>query len=157
MVWRRDPFEEMRRMIDRMERLFEEEWDFGVGPARFRFRWEGPAMEELRGFREPLADVFETDKEVVVTVELPGVRKEDIEVNVTENSVEVKAEVKIEAKEEKEGVYRVERSYKGFYRMIPLPTEVKPEEAKATYKNGVLEIRIPKVKESGKAKKVKVE
>jgi HSP20 family protein len=152
MVWRRDPFEEMRRMLDRMERLFEEPWDFGFGPVRVGFREQG-----LGGFRQPLADVFETDKEVVVTVELPGVNKEDIDVRVTENSVEVKAEVKSEVKEEKEGFYRAERTYEGFYRVIPLPTEVKANEAKATYNNGVLEIRIPKAKEETKAKKVKVE
>ncbi len=154
MVWRRDPFEEMHRLIDRMERLFEEDWDFEFGPARIKFGWKGPALE---GFREPLADVFETDKEVIVTVELPGVKKDDIEVNVTENAVEVKAEIKEEHKEEKEGIYRMERSYRGFYRVIPLPAEVKPEEAKATYKNGVLEIRIPKAKEGTKGTRVKVE
>ena len=156
MVWRRDPFEEMRRMLDRMERLFEEDFGFGFdfGPVRFRAGWKTPEME---GFRQPLADVFETDKEVVVTVELPGVKKEDIDVRVTENSVEVKAEVKSEVKEEKEGVYRAERTYQGFYRVIPLPTEVKANEAKATYNNGVIEIRIPKAKEETKVKKVKVE
>ncbi len=152
MVWRRDPFEEMRRMLDRMERLLEEPWDLGFGPVRVRFKGS-----ELEGFRQPLADVFETDKEVVVTVELPGVRKEDIDVRVTESSVEIKAEVKGEIKEEKEGFYRAERTYQGFYRVIPLPTEVKANEAKATYNNGVLEIRIPKAKEETKAKKVKVE
>ena len=149
MVWR-DPFDEMRKLVDRMERIFEEPWGFGFGPFR-------GLEEEREGFRQPLTDVFETDNEVVVTVELPGVRKEDIDVTVRENSVEIKAEVKKIEEVKKEGFFRAERSYQGFYRVIPLPTEVKSDQAKATYNNGVLEIRIPKAKPEAKGKKVKVE
>jgi len=89
---------------------------------------------------------------VVVKAELPGVNKEDIDVTIKENSVHLKAERKEEREEKTENVHRVERFYGKIERIIPLPAEVKPEDAKAEYKDGVLEIRIPKVKVSREAK-----
>ena len=148
MFWR-DPFEEMRRLVNQMERMFDETWEFGTP--------EGVEEERGEGFRQPLADVFETDNEVVVTVELPGVRKEDIDITIKDNSLIVRAEKKAETKMKKEGFFKTERRYQGFYRVIQLPAEVKEEGAKATYNNGVLEIRLKKARPEVKGKKIKVE
>lgn len=146
MVWA-DPFEEMRRIQREMDRMFA---DFFARPeTRVGFDVEP-------GWREPLADVWETDDAVYVTLELPGVNKDDIKLDITENQVEVKVDLQKEKKEEKEGYRRFERQYRGFYRLIALPTEVVPEKAEASYKNGVLEIKLPKAtKRKGVRVKVK--
>lgn len=95
-------------------------------------------------------DIYQTDQEVVATAELPGLAsKEDIEVLLTENSLTIRGEVKREGEERQEDYYHSERFYGTFSRTVPLPAEVKPEQARATYKNGILEVRVPK-KEPGR-------
>ena len=106
--------------------------------------------------RSPLTDLEETDKEVIAKFELPGVEKKDIQLNITENKIEVKVEKKQETKTEKKGFYKEERSYKGFYRAMALPPEVIAEKAKAKYKDGVLEVIIPKA-ETKKKNKIEIE
>lgn len=133
-VW--TPFAELERIRREFDRLLED-----VFPA-------GDKEQILA----PPVDVYETDSEVVVKAELPGVKKEDIDITIKENAVHLKAERKEEREKKTENVYRVERFYGTIERIVPLPTEVKPEEAKAEYKDGVLEIRIPKVKVSKEAK-----
>ncbi len=156
-----DPFEEMRRMLERFERMFEEPWmEFRIGPFSITKESKGyfPALpREIEGFRKPVVDVMENDREVIITAELPGIKKENIDVRIHENSVEIKAEYKEEEKEKEKSGEMIRRTYSGFYTTVPLPTEVKTDEAKATYNNGVLEIRIPKAKPESKGKKVKIE
>ncbi len=107
--------------------------------------------EVITGFREPLIDLREEDDEIVITMELPGVKKEDIKVNATENFVEVRADIKREETEEKAHYIRRERFYTGFYRRVELPYPVDPSTGKAKFENGVLEIRLKKaVKERGR-------
>ncbi len=139
-----DIFNEIRRLERRMEKLLEE---FTERPIRMPFREE---------FRTPEADIIETDKEIKVVVDLPGVRKEDIKINATEDEVEIRAERKREEKEEREGFIRREREFGRFYRRFTLPTKVDPNGAKATYKNGVLEIILPKV-EAKERTEIKIE
>jgi len=131
------PFAELDRIRKEFDRLFEEVL---------------PATAEREEIFVPPVDVYETDSEVVVKAELPGVKKEDIDVTIRENAVHLKAEKKEEKEEKTENVHRVERFYGRIERIVPLPAEVKPEEAKAEYKDGVLEIRIPKVKVTKEAK-----
>ncbi len=133
-VW--NPFAELERIRREFDKLLEEAF---------------PAVEREEILAPPI-DVYETDSEVVVKAELPGVKKEDIDVSIKENSIHIKAERKEEREEKTENVHRVERFYGRIERIVPLPTEVKPEEAKAEYKDGVLEIRIPKVKVTKEAK-----
>jgi len=133
-VW--TPFAELERIRREFDRLLEDAFPAG----------------DREQILAPPVDVYETDSEVVVKAELPGVKKEDIDVTIKENTVHLKAERKEEKEEKTENVYRVERFYGTIERIVPLPTEVKPEEAKAEYKDGVLEIRIPKVKVSKEAK-----
>lgn len=141
-----DIFEEIRRFKERMERTFE---DFFKRPE---FRVLEKARKELAEFKAPACDVFETDGEVVVRAELPGIAKEDIVLNVSDDLVEIKAEKKEEAVVEEKGYYRKERAYKGFYRTITLPALVDPERAEATFERGLLEIRMPKVAKKEKKK-----
>ncbi len=141
-MWR-DPFEELRNLERRITKLFDEFWGERL-----------PAVEV--GVREPYADIIESDRDIKVVVEMPGVSKEDIKINATENSLEVSAEVKREEKEEKEGYIRRERRFSRFYRAFNLPTEVDPAKAKATFKNGILEVVLPK-KKVEKRTEIKVE
>src|SRR3989338_10396936 len=135
----------------------------GLFDRFFEDRWfSRPLLEREMDFPEykpPLTDVSETDREVVATIELPGVDKKDIQLNVTEKGIEVKVEKQSEVKQEdkKKGFFHVERNYSGFYRRIPLPVNVDASKADANYKTGVLEIKIPKLKiEDTKVKRIEV-
>lgn len=102
-------------------------------------RWFGPLEAG------PRIDLYQTDSEVVVTAELPGlVSKDDVEITATENSLTVRGEVKRAQEAAQQDYFRSERFYGTFARTIGLPAEVEPEKATASYKNGILEIRIPK-------------
>ena len=106
--------------------------------------------------KQPLMDIKDTGKELVIEAELPGIPKENIDIKLTENSIEICGEVKSEEKEEKEGYYRQERSYSTCYRNIPLPSEVIPNKADAKLEDGVLHIKLPKKKPTTKEKAHKV-
>jgi HSP20 family protein len=99
-------------------------------------------------FSSPDADIIDTDDELIIKIDLPGVKKEDIKLNLNSDFVEIKCEKTDEVKDEEEGDYYLsERYYRGFYRRITLPKSIVPEEAKAKYRNGVLEITAPKFEE----------
>jgi heat shock protein Hsp20 len=102
----------------------------------------------------PRVDVYEKDNNVVIEAEIPGAKKEDIEVKVKDNAVVIRGEVKKEEEKKDENYFRRERFYGKFERVIPLPADVKIEEAKAEYKDGVLKLTIPK---SVQEKEVKIE
>ena len=144
-----DPFDDIRRFWRAMDRMFEElfERPFERIPITRR-------VSISAGFREPFVDVNETQDELIITAELPGMDKKDIEVNITENELEIRAEKKEEVKREKEGGIMIRRGFTGFRKYLTLPVPVDPDTAKATYKNGVLEIR---VKKATKAKGRRVE
>lgn len=146
-------WDEMRRMQQQMDELFNR---FFTRDAFDYPLLEAPESSRdltISNYRQPLMDINETDKEIIATIELPGVDKQDIHVNATEDGVEVKVEKKNEKKEEdsKRGLYRIERSYAGFYRYIPV-TGIDVDKINASYKNGVLELKMPKL-ETGKGKK----
>ncbi|NOZ44842.1 MAG: Hsp20/alpha crystallin family protein [bacterium] len=160
MIKRRGVWDEMRRMQQQMDSLFET--FFSQEPfGNDRPLLGGPSGTEIvkSNYRQALADVSETDKELIATVELPGVEKQDIRINATDDGIEIRVEKKDERKEEdkKKGIYSLERTYSGFYRFIPAPDGIDVENIKASYKNGVLELRIPKVESKKKAKQIPVE
>lgn len=93
----------------------------------------------------PRVDVYQTEKDVMVKAEIPGVSKEDLNVYVDENSIRLAGQIKREQGFNNENMYRTERFYGSFSRTIPLPVEVKTEQAKAEYKDGILSIIVPKV------------
>lgn len=136
-VWSGSPFTFMRRFSEQMDRLFE---DFGMGG----FGGELGRLSSLRGsLWAPQVEVFERGKQLVVRADLPGLTKDDIDVNITDDEIVLKGERRQESEENKEGYYRSERSYGSFYRSIPLPEGVNAEEATATFRDGVLEITMP--------------
>ncbi|MCL6630678.1 MAG: Hsp20/alpha crystallin family protein, partial [Armatimonadetes bacterium] len=95
---------------------------------------------------------------VVVKAELPGLKKEDIEITATEDSISLRGEFKREEEVKKEGFYRRERREGKFYRTIPMPAPIKPDQVKASFKDGILEITAPEVEEAKpKERKVPIE
>jgi HSP20 family protein len=133
-IW--EPFSSLRRD---MERAFENfSRDFG---------WSPPA---LAGMAEaPRVDVSETDSEVKIEAELPGVDEKDVEVVLSEGRLTIKGEKKQETEDKGDNYYRMERSYGKFSRVIPLPDGVVDNEnVDATFKNGVLTITLPKLEEA---------
>jgi len=131
---------EFDRLFDRLSEDFRR---FTL-PSPWSERWW--PMRELR-LRAPVADVYEEKDTVVVKAELPGVTKDDIEVTLTGSTLTIKAEKRKEEEVKEHDYLRSERSYGAVSRSIELPTEVKIEEAQAHFKNGVLEIRLPKSEE----------
>jgi len=103
----------------------------------------------------PSVDVKENDKEFIIKAELPGVEEKDIDVTVTNDSVTIKGEKKEEKEDKDKNYYYMERSYGSFSRVIPLEAEIEANKAEARFKNGVLEVKIPK-SQTAKAKGTKV-
>jgi HSP20 family protein len=104
----------------------------------------------------PLVDMYETKDDLFVTLELPGVREKDVHVSITGDMLTVKGERRFESDVKDEGHYRLERVYGKFERSMPLPIPVQADKVKATYRDGVLEIRLPKVEEV-KPKEIKID
>ncbi len=137
-------FEEMRRDFDRMVSRI-----FGRGAGGM----EIPAFE---GLRAGTLDLYETAEDLRLSVEIPGVEEKDINLSVTNDSVTISAE-RSTIEESPEGQYHWRESSSGrFYRSIQLPVEVKPDKAKATLKNGVLKVTLPRAKAST-AQSVKID
>jgi HSP20 family protein len=132
----RDPFSTLRQMTSELDRMFED-W-----PS---FRW--PAFRQLVTAQSaawsPKIDVFERDSRLVTRIDLPGTKKEDVSVEVTDGHLALSGERKRESEEKKDNFYRSEREYGSFYRAVPLPEGVELEDVKATFAEGVLEVSVP--------------
>jgi len=138
--------EEFGHFADEMDRWFEEV-----------FGGRRPGLMHWRERRvRPWADVYETDEEVVVKMEVPGVKKEDLEITLGEREVTVSGETQKDEEVSEAGYHRRERRWGSFMRTVPLPARVAVAEAKASFKDGVLELRARKHPEE-KAAKRKVE
>lgn len=140
-IVRWDPFSDMIQLRDEIGRWFE-----GVS-------------ENERGRKSavwaPNVDIKETEKEVQIKADLPGMKLEDIDVSVDENQLIIKGERKTEKEEKEKDYIRVERSYGSFYRSFNIGVPVKADEIKASYKNGVLDINLPKA-DVKKPKKIEI-
>src|SRR6185369_8237521 len=133
-VVRWDPFRDLNVLQDRMNRLFE---DAGRG-------WRGNEEPAATTTWSPAVDIFETEGEIVVKAELPGIDRKDIALNLEKNVLTLRGERRF-AKEAKEDNYhRIERSYGAFSRAFSIPTTVDEEKINADYKDGVLKIVLPK-------------
>jgi HSP20 family protein len=130
-IFTASPFELMRRFSEDMDRLFE-----GVGP-----RWG--AMPEESTLWSPPVEVSEQAGQFVVCAELPGIRKEDVKVELTPLGLMITGERKRDQEERREGFYRSERSYGAFSRTIPIPEEANLEQAKAQFEDGILKVSLP--------------
>ena len=129
------PFSMMRRFSDEMDRMFDRVFEGYGFPAQERFSpWTASEVFS------PHVDIFERDGKLVISADLPGLTKDDVKVDITEDAILIEGERKYEHEQREEGVYRSERGYGQFRRQIPLPEGVKSETAKANFKNGVLEV-----------------
>jgi HSP20 family protein len=132
--WR--PFRDVVSIQDEMNRLFD---DF-FGRPLVKTEW-------TEGVWTPIVDVSEDKDNVVIKAEMPGMKKEDVRISVQDNVVTLKGEKKQEKEEKDKNYHRIERSYGSFCRSFQLPTVVKTDKIKASYKDGVLSVTLPKTEE----------
>jgi HSP20 family protein len=132
--WR--PFRDMVSIQDEMNKLFD---DF-FGRPLVRTEW-------TEGVWTPSVDVSEDKDNVVIKAEMPGMKKEDVKISVQDNVLTLKGEKEQEKEEKEKNYHRIERSYGSFCRSFQLPTAVKTDKIKASYKDGVLNISLPKTEE----------
>lgn len=145
-IVRWDPFEDLISLQDRMNRLFEQTL------SRSRGEREGVAASTW----SPPVDIYETAEDIVLQAELAGLAKEDIDIQVRENTLTLKGERRPGKEIKRENTLRMERAYGGFQRIFSLPSAVQAEKIRAVFKDGVLTLNIPKAVEA-KAKQVKIE
>ena len=148
-VWK--PFRESVpfREIERMTRDLGRFWDSFFG---------GGSKGRVEGEWLPSLDLAETDNELVVKAELPGMDPKDIDISLSDGTLTIKGEKKQEKEEKKSDYHFIERSYGAFTRSIQLPRQVEREKISASYKNGLLRITLPKSEEAKKKEvKIKVE
>jgi HSP20 family protein len=143
-VVRWDPFRDLGLLQDRMNRLFD---DAGRG-----WRNDEPAATTSWS---PSVDIFETEGEIVVKAELPGMDRKDITLHLEKNVLSIRGERKFEKETKDENYHRIERSYGNFSRSFSIPATVDEEQIRADYKDGVLKIILPK-KEQAKPKQIKI-
>lgn len=142
-----NPFRMMRRFTKDMERLFEGFRGFGF-PNLFSTEFAPFVMDFEKAEWAPQIEVVQNNGQFKVRADLPGLTKDDVNVEITDEFLTISGERKEEKEEEREGFYRSERTYGSFYRQIRLPEGAMTEAAAATFNNGVLEITIsvPEVK-----------
>ena len=134
----RDPFGVLQDLTSEMQRFFDDTmWPAFTWPA-LRSR---PASEVAAW--TPRIEVFEKDNRLVTRIDLPGLKKDEIKVEVVDGYLTISGERKREAEEKKENFYRCEREYGSFYRSVPLPDGVKLDDVKASFADGVLEVSAP--------------
>lgn len=146
-----NPFGLLRRLTGEMERLFEEFPSARSFPRGWRLTDEAHWM--------PSIDVIEKNGTLMIRADLPGLTKEDVKIEVTDEAITVQGERKKEVEEEGEGRYRLERVHGSFCRVVPLPEGVKPEDVKAVFKNGVLEVTapLPTMKKQAQPRRVEIQ
>ncbi|MGI6603893.1 MAG: Hsp20/alpha crystallin family protein [Firmicutes bacterium] len=126
-----DPFQDLWQVREQVNRLFDHTLS------------HYPFASDRRGW-QPVVDIYEDENEITVKAELPGVNRNDIDITITANSISLRGELRREEEHREEGYIRSERRFGQFFRTLPLPAEVKPEEARASFRDGILEIRAPK-------------
>jgi HSP20 family protein len=139
---RREPFDVfdfsplamIRRMQDDMDRLF---GSFGAGSS-----WMRPFRDAEAAEWAPAIEAFQRGNEFVVRADVPGLSRDDLSVDIGDDAVTIRGERKYDHQEEREGVFRSERSYGSFCRVVQLPEGTVTDSAKANFKNGVLEITV---------------
>ena len=146
-----DVLEEMMKMQEKINKLFNSFVTRDLFPS-YRI-----LNEKMKGFLRPLSDIIETDKEIIAIIDLPGVSKKDIDIIITDSGMEITAKKKTEKKVAKKNLKKYERKYMGFSRFFSLPRSADIKNIKATYRDGILEITIPKNKlKIRKKKKIKI-
>lgn len=150
-----NPFQMMRRFSKNMERLFEDFRGFNF-PTFFETDFEPFRMELENVQWIPQIEMLQNNGQFMVRADLPGLTKDDVKVELTDETLTISGERKEEKEEKREGFYRTERSYGSFYRQIPLPEGALTENAVATFRNGVLEITMPAQKIETPVRKLEI-
>lgn len=153
------PFAMMRRISDEMDRLFE---NFGMGrgvlPAFDRGNWgeDAQATQHAPSMWAPHVEVAERDGKLLVQADLPGIKREDINVQVEQDAIVIHGQRHQERSGNESGYYRSERSYGSFYRTIPLPEGTNAESASASFRDGVLRIELDAPREQQRGRKLEI-
>lgn len=142
-ITRWQPYRELTQFQDRMNRLFDELWG------------NGGEMERAQAAWAPAVDICEEEDRIVLKADLPGVEQKDIHLDVEGGRLTIKGERRLERSSDDEGCHRLERAYGAFVRSFRLPDVIDPDGIKAAYKDGVLEVTLPK-KEEVKPRKVEI-
>ncbi len=151
----KSPFALMRRLADEMDRAFEE-FRLGAPPVLPRLELPFGGREAPEAAWLPAVDVVERRGMLVVRADLPGLTKDDIHVEVREDALCISGERRYEHAETRKGLHHSERSYGSFYREIPLPEGSDPERAKASFRDGVLEVTLPAPSKTTKGRHVPI-
>ena len=139
-----NPFNELRSLQGEMNRIFNSNF-----PTRF-------GDEDMAsGGWSPSVDIYESEGEIVLEAELPGMKREDFELSIENNVITLKGERSFEKKKEGDNYHRVERAYGSFTRSFSLPRSVSAENTTADFKNGILRVSLPK-EEEAKARKIEI-
>ncbi len=154
------PFQLISRLSDEMDRIFE---SFGMGSSWPRSGSQG-ALQSGRGggtqglhtLWAPHIEVGERNGKLLIQADLPGVRKEDVDVQIEQDAVIIQGQRNQESERNEGGVYHSERSYGTFYRMIPLPEGVDVEQANATFRDGVLRIELPAPQQRQRGRRLEI-
>jgi HSP20 family molecular chaperone IbpA len=131
--WMSDSFGEMRRLLDTFRANMEETLERVF-----------PSQTSLPALKQPRVDILDLGDALQVVADMPGVRKEDIEINLKPERLEISAESSTETERKEEDYTYRERGYASYRRVIDLPADVLPDKAEASFKNGVLEVNLPK-------------
>ncbi len=137
-----NPIREMMTLSDRLNKMFEEMTGFN-------------ADNEITGSWAPAVDVYESENAIEIKADLPGMTEKDIDVSVENNTLTIRGERKFENEEKRENYHRIERQYGSFYRSFQLPNTVEVSKINANFKNGILELTLPK-REETKPKKIAI-
>lgn len=143
-IIRWDPFRDLITLREKMNRLFEE-----------AFTSRGEEKELVSSTWTPSVDIYETEHALVLSAEVPGIKEDDIEIKIEENTLTIKGERKFEKETKEENYHRIERAYGSFYRSFTFPNYVDQDKIEAEHESGVLKIIMPKKAEL-KLRKVKI-
>ncbi|HHV61592.1 MAG TPA: Hsp20/alpha crystallin family protein [Firmicutes bacterium] len=142
-----DPFDDLVSLRETINRMFDDTFARRGAPGFFGGRvWQ------------PSVDMYETENDIVIKANLPGMDPKDVDITLTDNAITIRGEMKQEKAIDDKAFHRRERMYGAFSRTLPLTSPVKREEAKASFKNGVLEVVLPKAEEArGKGYKINIQ
>lgn len=143
-IIRWDPFRDLITLREKMNRLFED-----------AFAARGEEKDLMASTWTPSVDIYETENEVVLTAEVPGIEDKNIEIKIEDNTLSIKGERMLEKETKEENYHRIERAYGTFYRSFTIPHNVDQDKIQAEHESGVLKITMPKKPEL-KPQKVKI-
>lgn len=143
-IIRWDPFRDLVTLREKMNRLFEEAYSS-----------RGEEKDMITSTWTPSVDIYETEHELVLTAELPGIEDKDISIEIENNTLTIKGERTFEKEVKEENFHRIERAYGSFARSFSLPHYIEQEKIGAEHENGILKISMPKKSET-KPKKISV-